>query len=389
VASLFADDEQDEFADKAMAEVEEDSPPEPVELSPRSNPDLLGHEKVEEALLADYNAGRLPHAIIFAGPAGIGKATLAYRLGKFLLAQKNEGAGLFGDPEKPTTLRLAPNDPVFHRVVSGGHADLVTVEREFDEKKNRLKQDISAESARKITPFLRKTAAEGGWRIVLVDGAEYLNRASQNALLKILEEPPEKTLLMLTTSQPGAFLPTIRSRCRMVTMEALPDNVVSTLLDKFAPGIPAEEKAALIRLGEGSIGTALQFHRDKGVALYKELLSLVGTVPTLDVAKAHDLADKLSRTEASYETSRAILTSWCQRIARAEARGQQLPDILQGDAAIFGRIAAAYPARHFLNTWEKMAQLFQQTENHTLDKRQALLGAFLMIQNPGHAGLNI
>jgi len=388
VASLFAE-EEDEFADKAMAEIEEDLPPEAVELTPRSNPDLLGHEKVEEALLADFNAGRLPHAIVLSGPAGIGKATLAYRLAKFLLSQSDEGAGLFGEPEKPTTLRLSPENPVFHRVVSGGHADLVTVEREFDEKENRLKQDISAESARKITPFLRKTAAEGGWRIVLVDGAEYLNRASQNALLKILEEPPEKTLLMLTTSQPGAFLPTIRSRCRMIPMEALSDSVVSSLLDKFAPGISPEEKSALIRLCEGRIGTAKQLHRDKGVALYKDLLGLLNTLPSLDVAKAHDLADKLSRTEATYEASRAILTTWCQRAARAEARGQQLLDIMPGDAAIFAKISASFPPRHFLSTWEKMTQLFSQTENYILDKRQALLGAFLMLQNPGHTGLNI
>src|SRR6202008_2029466 len=101
--------------------------------------------------------------------------------------------------EKPSSLYLKPDHPVFRRVVSGGHADLLVVEREFDEKKGRLKQDISAESARKIAPFLRKTAAEGGWRVVIVDGAEYLNRPSQNALLKILEEPPPKTALLLVT----------------------------------------------------------------------------------------------------------------------------------------------------------------------------------------------
>jgi DNA polymerase-3 subunit delta' len=169
----------------------------------------------------------------------------------------------------------------------------------------------------------------------------------------------------------------------------LSDSVVSTLLDKFAPGISADEKSALIRLCDGSIGTALQLHRDKGVALYKDLLGLLNTLPSLDISKAHDLADKLSRTDASYEASRTILTAWCQRAARAEARGQVLPDIMPGDAAIFAKITASFPPRHFLSTWEKMGQLFWQTENYILDKRQALLGAFLMLQNPGHAGLNI
>lgn len=388
MVSLF-EEEDDEFADKVAKEADEATPPEPVDLTPRTNPDLLGHETPEKALLADFNAGRLPHAIIFAGLPGIGKATLAYRLARFLLSQEEQGAGLFGEPEKPSSLSLKPDHPVFRRVASGGHADLVVVEREFDEKKGRLKQDISADSVRKITPFLRKTAAEGGWRIVIVDGAEYLNRTSQNALLKILEEPPAKTVLMLTTTQPGAFLPTIRSRCRMVHLEPLSDAIVTSLLDKYSPGLAADEKSALCRLSEGSIGRALQFHQDKGVALYKELLTAISGLPKLDVVKAHDLADKLARSEQAYDTAREILTGWCQRLARAQARGTGLTDVLPGDAAIFQKVAAQYPPQHFLTTWEKMSQLFQQTESYTLDKRQALLGSFLMLQKPEYAGLNI
>ncbi len=388
MVSLFSE-EEDEFADKAMADAEEATPPAPVDLTPRTTPDLLGHDAAEKALLADFNAGRLPHAIILAGLPGIGKATLAYRLARFLLSQEEQGAGLFGEPEKPASLHLKPEHPVFRRVASGGHADLVVVEREFDEKKGRLKQDISAESVRKITPFLRKTAAEGGWRIVIVDGAEYLNRTSQNALLKILEEPPAKTVLVLTTTQPGAFLPTIRSRCRMVHLDPLPDATVSALLDKYAPGLQADEKSALCRLSEGSIGRALQFHQDKGVQLYKELLAAVANLPKLDLVKAHDLADKLSRSEQSYDTAREILTGWCQRLARAQARGTGISDVLPGDAAIFRQVAAQYPPQHFLMTWEKISQLFQQTESYTLDKKQALLGSFLMLQKPDHPALNL
>jgi len=96
-------------------------------------------------------------------------------------------------------VRSPSKHSVFHRVASSGHADLMTVEREFDEKKGRLKNDISVESVRRIHPFVRMTAAEGGWRVVIVDGAEYLNASSQNALLKVLEEPPKKTVLILTT----------------------------------------------------------------------------------------------------------------------------------------------------------------------------------------------
>ncbi|MBU6476153.1 MAG: ATP-binding protein, partial [Alphaproteobacteria bacterium] len=213
--SLFDDDAEEEL-DSVIEEVDSAAPDAPADLSPRANPDFAGHEGVERGLLQDYLSGRMPHAIVLAGPSGIGKATLAFRLARFLLAQVDDREqGLFGEvapdasrPEfksgafaPPTSLYVPPDDPVFRRVAAGGHADLVTVEREYDEKRGRLKSEISVDAVRRIHPFLRMTAAEGGWRVVVVDGADTLNASSQNALLKILEEPPKKTVLILTTSQ--------------------------------------------------------------------------------------------------------------------------------------------------------------------------------------------
>ncbi|MBI1214582.1 MAG: DNA polymerase III subunit delta' [Alphaproteobacteria bacterium] len=395
MASLFAEeddglpediDDIDGAVDEAVGDGEEE------ELTPRNNPDLLGHEEVEAALLRDFNAGRLPHAIVLFGPEGIGKATLAYRLARFLFTQGAQGAGLFGEDMQPESLYVAPENPVFRRVASGGHADMEVVEREFDEKKGRLKNDISIGAVRRIQPLLRKTAAEGGWRVVIVDSAEHLNHSSQNGLLKILEEPPKQSVLILTTSQPGAFLPTIRSRCRMIQMEPLSDRNVATLLDKMAPGLPAAEKSAICHFAEGSIGKALQFHANGGVQLYRELLSLVTDLPEMNIAAVHDVTDKITRgakSDSGYETAREILSGWCQRVARQQARGEAVTDVLPGDADIFSRIAGDYPPHHFLETWEKMSQLFHQTDQYNLDKRQALIGALLMLQKPGHAGLSV
>jgi DNA polymerase-3 subunit delta' len=372
MASLFGDEEDPvSFEDKA-AEAEAEIDAEAVEVSPRANPDLLGHEAVEKILLDGVNAGRLPHALVIAGPAGIGKATLAYRMARFLLAQETQEAGLFGAPEKPSSLYIKPDHPVFRRVASGGHADLLTVEREYDEKRDRLKNDISAEAARGIAPFLHKTAAEGGWRVVIVDGAECLNTHSQNALLKILEEPPSKALLILTTTQPGALLPTIRSRCRTLRLEALPDKILGQLLGKMAPGLTSDETSVLTRLAAGSIGRALQYHKDGGVALYKDLLKLAMALPDLNAAPVHDLADKVARAEPAFEAARDILTGWC-----AEAARSGTSDIL------------SFTPRHAFAVWEKMSELFRQTENYNLDKKQAVLNAFLLLQKPEHQGLNV
>ena len=387
MVSLFAEEEEENL-DALADEIDEAVDGDAADISPRNNPDLIGHEAAEKNLLADFNAGRMPHALILAGPAGIGKATFAYRIASFLFANGGEQeAGLFGEPEKPSTLAIPASHPVFARVSSGGHYDLVVIEREMDEKKGRLKNDISIDSVRKIHPFLHKTAAEGGWRVVIVDSAEYLNHASQNALLKILEEPPKKTLLILTTSQPGTFLPTIRSRCRMVQLDPLSDATVGTLLDKFASGISAGDKIAVSRYAEGSIGRALQFYQGKGVDLYRSILDLIANLPQLDIVKVHALTDKIAFVEQAYEAAQEIMTGWCERLARLQARGLPITDVMSGDAAIFNKLAAHYPPRHFLNTWEKMSQLFLATEISNLDKRQALIGAFLMLQNPDHAGL--
>lgn len=387
MASLFGDDEI-EIPDAIEKEVDQKAPAEPIDLSPRNNPDLLGHEEIEKSLLKDFLAERLPHAIILAGPPGIGKATLAFRLARFLFSQGGAQAGLFGDA--PSSLQVAPENPVFRRVASAGHADLLTVERELDEKKGKLKSEISVDAVRRIHPFLRMTAAENGWRVVIVDSAEYLNASSQNALLKVLEEPPEKTLLILTTSQPGSFLPTIRSRCRMVHMEPLPEKIMSKLLDKMAPGLSEAEKISLGRLAEGSIGKALQINKDDGIALYKQLLAVVSTMPDLDMVKVHDLAEKLGRgAEQNYLAATEIMTGWCERQARAVARGQTPADILPGDSAVFDKIRNLYPRDHFLNAWEKISQLLRQTETYNLDKRQAIIGAFLALQKPEYQGLNL
>ncbi len=388
---LFDDDAEDDI-DSIIEEVDSTAPEEPVDLTPRANPDLSGHEDVERGLLQDYLSGRMPHAIVLAGAQGIGKATLAFRIARFLLSRTEEkSAGLFGDVALPVSLYLSPDDPVFRRVAAGGHADLVTVEREYDEKRGRLKSDISVDAVRRIHPFLRMTAAEGGWRVVIVDGADALNASSQNALLKILEEPPKKTVLILTTSQPGKFLPTIRSRCRMIHMAPLADATLGALLDKMAPTLGTEEKNILIRMGQGSIGKALRFYQDDGVKLYRELLEVASTMPDIDMVKVHALAEKLGKfgAEQSFATAAEIMSGWCERQARSNARGVPPEDILPGDAAVFQKIGATYPAGHFFRAWEKISELVRQTDIYNLDKKQAVIGAFLALHRQDWQGLSL
>ncbi len=176
-------------------------------LSPRENPHCWYHQNVEKILLDFITSGAMPHALIFSGSKGIGKATMAYRLARYLLknglgTSPSAQDSLFGDSAPtPLSLDVAPDDPVFHRVASGGHTDLLTIEKPAD------KDEINVETARKIAPFLRLTASGGGFKMVIVDDADTLNRNGQNALLKILEEPPSRTVIILVTHRLGGAYP--------------------------------------------------------------------------------------------------------------------------------------------------------------------------------------
>src|SRR5271165_2981432 len=262
--------------------------------APRANPDLVGHESAERELRRLVEAGRLPHAILLSGPRGIGKATLAFRFARFLLAN--------GDRPSKTAaesgLAIDPESGVFHRVAAGGHADLLTVERAYDPRRRRLRGEIVVEDAREITAFFRLTAAEGGWRIVVVDGAEEMNRNAANALLKILEEPPRRALLLLISHSPGRLLPTIRSRCRHFPLAALARVLVLQLLARNRPELARSDAEALAGLAEGSIGRAIELADAGGLELYRSMLGILAQVPRVEVAELYAYADKLARPDA-------------------------------------------------------------------------------------------
>lgn len=348
---------------------------------PRATPDLIGHEEAERALLDAVASGRLPHAWLICGPPGIGKATLAYRFARFLLAGgARQEAGLFGAPEAPDSLHVPESSPVFARIAAGGHGDLMVLERRFDERRERLKAEIPVEEVRGVVGFLRLTAAEGGWRIVLVDGVERLNASGQNAILKILEEPPDRAVLLLVSDSPGALLPTIRSRTRRLALTALPDQAVAELLARHRPDLDAIARAAIAAYAGGSIGRALSFAEAQGLDLQRDLVTLLAALPNLETPAMHGFADRLGRkgAEGGFETAASLLVWLLERVVRTAAGDR--PGAGSADAdALVARLAAGRSLDRWLEVWEKVSRLFASTDGAALDRKQVFLTALVAV----------
>ena len=199
---------------------------------PRVTGKLFGHGGTEGALLAAYRGGRVPHAFMLIGQKGIGKATLAYRLARFVLAHPDPAAA---SVHTVTSLAVDPDHPVARRVAAQAHGDLLVLERTPNEK-GVLRQQIAVDDVRRTISFFGATAGEGGWRIAIVDAVDELNRAGANALLKVLEEPPERALLLLVCHSASRVLPTLRSRCSVLAMRPL-THLIELICARSAPSI--------------------------------------------------------------------------------------------------------------------------------------------------------
>jgi DNA polymerase III subunit delta' len=355
----------------------------PGMVAPRANPDLVGHESAEREFRRLDEAGRLPHAILLSGRRGIGKATLAFRLARFLLAKSvGSSADILGDVVE-SGLAIDPESGVFHRVASGGHADLLTVERAYDPRRRRLRSEIVVEDTRAIAGFFRLTAAEEGWRIVVVDGAEEMNRNAANALLKILEEPPRRALLMLVSHSPGRLLPTIRSRCRRFPLTALARPVVMRLLGQYRPELAMSEAEAVAELADGSIGRAIELADAGGLVLYRSLLDLLSQIPRVDIAQLYAFADKLARPEAedAYRAGEELLSQFLARTAARAARRQLEGDgLIAGEREVMQRLAARADPARWAALRDRIDRDFVGTDQLNLDRKQAMLGAFFAIE---------
>ncbi len=225
--------------------------------APRARANYVGWPDIDDQLERSRRAGALANGWLITGGEGAGKATLAFRLARALLATDAESI--------PGPLGVDPHSRTFSLVASGGHPDLFVAQREYDEKKDRHAAEIKVDTIRDLTWFLSHTPSMGGWRVAIIDTADDLNRNAANALLKVLEEPPQRTAIFMLSAAPGRLLATIRSRCRRIELRPVTDELVAGFLaDEGAA--QAEEAQRIAAAANGRPGYALSLALGDGAS---------------------------------------------------------------------------------------------------------------------------
>jgi DNA polymerase-3 subunit delta' len=342
---------------------------------------LVGHDDAEKTMLAAQQSGRLHHAWLLTGSRGIGKATLAWRFARFLLCGQQQG-GLFGDG--PDNLEVAQDAPGRALVDARSHPDLFHLRRSLNPDTNRMRAEIAVDDVRGLGAFMHMTPAMGKWRVAIVDSADEMNRNSANAVLKILEEPPPDAVLLIVAHAPGRLLPTIRSRCRRLALQPLADETVVHLIGDYVSDTKPEDRLALARLAEGSIGRALELAGAGSLDLYREMVEVLATLPELDMPRLHAFAERFARrgeeANADWRSLNYLFDGWLKGLARHWALGTEAAAIVPSESGLNGRLLAAASLDRWIEAWEKVAHLLSRADAVNLDRKQTVLGSFLVLQ---------
>jgi DNA polymerase-3 subunit delta' len=344
---------------------------------PRMTKALVGYEETERVLGEALQSGRMHHAWLLTGPAGIGKATLAYRFARAALARPDE-RGMFGD-----SLDIDPQTATARQVAALSHPGLLVIRRAYDQKAKRFAATISVDDVRRLKSFLAHSTSEDGWRVVIVDSADEMNANAANALLKSLEEPPPRTVFLIISSAPGRLLATIRSRCRVLTIAPLASaplrRAVTLALEEAGKPIPSPSDWELLEtIAGGSVRRALALLENSGLALQSRIDKILAALPKLDGRAAHTLADELQsvQQEQKFLLFGELLQETIARLIKAEATGQGRAD----DIAAAQRLIGPERLATFAELWETLARDRADALSLNLDRKSLILTGFARLE---------
>ncbi|MCP5036150.1 MAG: DNA polymerase III subunit delta' [Rhodobacteraceae bacterium] len=331
---------------------------------PRETPVLFGQDKARAAFLDAFNSGRLHHGWLITGPRGVGKATLAWQIARFLLANPPGDSGMFA-PAPADNLDVPADLPVARRMSALAEPGLFLLRRGWDDKARppRLKKVITVDEVRKLRGFFALSAPGGGRRVVIVDAADEMNPNAANALLKLLEEPPQNAVLLLVSHQPMRLLPTIRSRCRVLRLAPLGAQDLTRALAQAEIDIAPAGQVALDELAAGSVGDALTLTELGGPKIYADLVSIFKSAPRFERPAALALANNATgvKNTARFDLTVRLILLFIARLARFGAGQPPANEAAMGEATLMTRLS---PTADAARRWAALEQELSARASH-------------------------
>lgn len=321
-------------------------------IAPALNEHLYGHEVQERFLAQAYQSGKLHHALLIEGPQGIGKATLAFRFANHILSHSDPKTApdFLSDPD--------PQSLVSRQLASGASHNLLHLTRPVDEKTGKAKSAITVDEVRRAGRFFSQTTGSDSWRVVIVDPADDLNRNAANAILKMLEEPPKRSIFLVISHAPGKLLPTIRSRCMPLKLSPLSDDALGQALSNLDINLSAEKRDMLIAGAGGSVSQALKLLNYGGGDIVEAFNTIMQSQGPAARKVMHKLADVLAQKDSD-----VILGFFTEHVTDhliAAARRSAM----QGDL---------YRADQLSRLSSSLAEKMNVAQAYNLDKKQTVI----------------
>lgn len=353
---------------------------------PRHVTQLYGHESAEKQFLNYLHSERMPHAWLITGSRGIGKATLAYQMARYLLSggapASEQEESLFGDalPQMvPERLTINLDHPAIARIIEGTHTDLLVLQPDIEEGKT----EITVDAVRKVSHLLGHSASESDWRIIIVDSADELNRNAANALLKMLEEPPKNSLWLLVSHAPGRLLPTIRSRCCALNLKPLSIPQVETILDHVLTRVSEQEKHMAARLSDGAPGMAVRLCSKESLTLYHDIMEVLNSMPEGDILRMDTLATHVAAKKNIALWPLFIYMFHYLIMGAVRHKASCANDHLSAEEdATIARLAEHYSVDQLTQLWEKSGRMFAEADWINMDRRLVVTQLFNMMRHP-------
>ena len=326
---------------------------------PREHQRFFGHQEAEAAFLQTLHAGRIHHGWMITGPRGVGKATLAFRMARFLLKYRGQTP-----PSPSQSLTMDEKDPIFKQVAALSHPDLLVIESAAEA----ALPIIKLEEAREMRGFFAKTAAFSGWRVCVIDAADDMNIHAANALLKTLEEPPPRAIVLLIAHRPHLLPATIRSRCRALALKPLPPETVRRIA---APALADADPAATdraCRFAEGSPGLAMDYLLMGGDDLYKIASAFLSSLPDPDPQRLHEIGARFTKKGGNPRLWSLFLEILTDALREPIANGEKRDD----------RRRWTMEAR--LRLYQRIADYRSQIERLNMNPAQAIFNLCLLFE---------